>query len=87
MSLDGVTSFLRLKDVTSTRKRKKAKYWGEFFSAMAESWKKLNTSNVFSLFIVCNNRNRSALVHELLSNDSLFVNQLYEDKSFRAARS
>ena len=39
------------------------------------------TSNVFSAFIVCLNRNRSALVCELLSNDSLFVSQLYEDKS------
>ena len=27
-------------------------YWWEFFSAMEESWKKLKTSNVFSLFIV-----------------------------------
>ena len=48
---------------------------------MAESWKKLKTSNVFSLFIVCKNRNRSALVRELLCNNSLFVGQLYEDKS------
>ena len=48
---------------------------------MAESWKKLKTSNVFSLFIVCYNWNRSALVGELLSNNSLFVCQLYEDKS------
>ena len=48
---------------------------------MAESWKKRKTSNVFSLFIVYYNRNRSALVHELLSNNSLFVGQLYEDKS------
>ena len=30
---------------------------------------------------VCSNRNRSALVCELLSNNSLFVGQLYEDKS------
>ena len=57
------------------------KYWQEFFSAMAESWKKLKTSNVSSPFIVCYNRNRSALVCELLSNNSLFVGQLYEDKS------
>ena len=28
-------------------------YWRELFSAMAESWKKLKTSNVFSSFIVC----------------------------------
>ena len=47
---------------------------------MAESWKKLRTSSVFSSFIVCENRNRSAPVRELLSNNSLFVGQLYEDK-------
>ena len=29
----------------------------------------------------CLNRNRSALVSELLNNNSLFVGQLYEDKS------
>ena len=48
---------------------------------MAESWKKLKTSNVISSFMVCLNRNRSVLVCELLSNNSLFVSQLYEDKS------
>ena len=48
---------------------------------MAESWERLKTSNVFSLFIMCLNRNRSAPVRELLSNNSLFVGQLYEDKS------
>ena len=48
---------------------------------MAESWKKLKTSNVFSLFIVCLNRNRSTQVCELLSNKSLFVGQLCEEKS------
>ena len=48
---------------------------------MAESSKTLLSSNVFSLFIVFYNRNRSALVRELLSNNSLFVGQLYEDKS------
>ena len=30
---------------------------------------------------VCSNQNRSALVCELLSNNSLFVGQLSEDKS------
>ena len=30
---------------------------------------------------VCKNGNRSAVVSELLSNYSLFVGQLYEDKS------
>ena len=48
---------------------------------MAGSSKKLRSSNDFSLFIGFWNRNRSALVHELLSNNSLFVGQLYEDKS------
>ena len=48
---------------------------------MAESWKKLKTSNVFLSFIVCYNRNRSAPLRELLSNNSLFVGQLYDDKS------
>ena len=47
---------------------------------MAESLKKLKTSNVISLFIECKNQNRSALVRELLSNNSLFVSQLYKDK-------
>ena len=32
-------------------------------------------------FIVCKNRNRSAPVREFLTNNSLFVGQLYEDKS------
>ena len=48
---------------------------------MAESLKKLKCSYAFSLFIVCSNRNRSALVHELFSNNSQFVDQLYKDKS------
>ena len=48
---------------------------------MTESWKKLKTSNLFSSFIVSSNRNRSALVRELLCNNSLFVGQLCEDKS------
>ena len=41
----------------------------------------LKTSNLFLLFIVSSNRNRSALVCELLCNNLLFVGQLYEDKS------
>ena len=48
---------------------------------MVESLKKMKISNIISLFIECYNRNRSALVCELLSNNSLFVGQLYEDKS------
>ena len=48
---------------------------------MAESCNKLKTSNLFSSFVVISNRNRSALERELLCNNSLFVGQLYEDKS------
>ena len=48
---------------------------------MAASWEKLKISNVFSSFIVCWNRNRSALLRELLSNNSLFVSKVYKDKS------
>ena len=52
MALDGVTLFLSLKDVTNTRKpmRRSLSIGG---SAMAESWKKLKTSNVILSFIVC----------------------------------
>ena len=62
-------------------------FWRDIFSAMAESWKKLKTSNVVSSFIVCSNRNRSALERDLLSYNLLFVGQLYmvyEDKSARS---
>ena len=48
---------------------------------MVESWKKLKPSSVASSFTVCSSRNRSVLVCELLKNISLFVGQLYEDKS------
>ena len=60
---------------------KQSEVWRDFFSAMAESWKRLKTSNLFSSFVMSSNRNRSALVRELLCNSSLFVGQLYEDKS------
>ena len=54
MALDGVTSFLHLKDITITSKRmRRSLSIGRFFSAMVENWKKLNTSNVFSSLIVC----------------------------------
>ena len=47
MALDGVTLFLRLKDVTNACKRMLHSLTiGKFFSAMAENWKKLKTSNV-----------------------------------------
>ena len=40
----------------------------------------LKTSNLFLSFIVSSNRNRSALVRELVCNNSLLVGQLCEDK-------
>ena len=45
--------------------------WRDFFSAMLESWKKLKTSNVVLSFIIFSNRNRSALVRDLLSYNSV----------------
>ena len=60
---------------------KQSDVWRDFFCAMAESWRKLKTLDLFSSFIVSTNQNRSALVRELLCNNSLFVGQLYEDKS------
>ena len=50
-------------------------------SAIAESWKKQKTSNVVLSFIVCLNQNRSALVSDLLSYNSLYVCQLHKEKS------
>ena len=44
---------------------------------MVEKLKKLKVWNDNILFIACKNRKRSALVRELLSNNSLFVSQLY----------
>ena len=42
--------------------------------------------SVFIVFIVSSNRNRSALVRELLCNNSLFVGQSYEDQITSAQR-
>ena len=60
---------------------KQSNFWQDFLSAVAESWKKLKTSNVILSFIACFNRNRSALVCDLLRNNSFFIGQLYKDKS------
>ena len=48
---------------------------------MAESWTKLKSVNVFLSFNMRSIQNRSALVCELLRNNSLSVGQLYKDKS------
>ena len=78
IALYGVTSFWRLKDLTNTCKRLQN---SPAFGGIPESRKKLKTSNLFSSFIVSSNRNRSAMVRELLCISSPFVGQLYEDKS------
>ena len=73
MALDGVTSFLRLKDVTNAckRMRRGLSIGGSSFSAKTESWKKLKASNLFSSFIVNLNKNRSAPVRDLLRSRQL----------------
>ena len=49
---------------------------------MVESWKKLKTSNVFSSRLFCVRIEIDQLYCvNLLRNNSLFVGQLYEDKS------
>ena len=48
---------------------------------MGESLRKLKTSNVFSALEYVLDRNRSALVLELMINNLLFVGQLHEEKS------
>ena len=54
IALDGVSSFLRLKYATNTRKRMQhSPATGGNFSPVADSWKKKKPSNVFSSFIVC----------------------------------
>ena len=69
IALDGVTSFyagktqLKYVNICDT----KFNYWRDFLSEMAESWKKLKTSNVFSSFIVCQNcLNCWVIIHCLL---------------------
>ena len=53
---------------------KQSGFLRDFFSAMAESSKKLKSSDLILTFLVSSNRNKSALVREL------FVGKLYEDK-------
>ena len=61
--------------------------FAEFFSGMAESWEKLKDTTAFSLFLVCYNRNRSALVREVLRNSSLFFGcELGADKASVVSR-
>ena len=72
MALDGVTSSWSLKNVTNTCKRLRN---SQTFGGISSSWKKLKTSNVFWSFFVCSNRNRSALVRDLLSYNSLKINR------------
>ena len=79
MALGCVTSFLRLKDVTKTHKRmRRSLSIGESSSVQ---WRKVEDFKCVLVVYCVLNQNRSAPVCELLSNNSLFVGQLYEDKS------
>ena len=49
---------------------------GGILYSMAESWKNLKDNITFSPFSMCLNQNKSALVHDLLSDTSQFVGQL-----------
>ena len=60
---------------------RQSNFWQDLVSAMVESWKNLKTSKVFFVVYCVLETNRSALLRELLSNNSLFVGQLYKDKS------
>ena len=55
MALDGVTSFLRLKDIANSRKRmrRSLSIGGSPSVQWRKVWKKLKTSRMFSFFIVC----------------------------------
>ena len=56
-----------------------------FFGGISSvQWRQVR-ANVILSYIVCSNRNSSALVRELLSNDSMFVGQLYEINYSRCA--
>ena len=80
MAFDGVTSFWRLNDVKKhvnvcETVRRLARF------LQRNGGKAKETEDFKSVFSVYCYQNRSALVHELLCNNSLFVGQLYEDKS------
>ena len=82
MALDGIIPFLCLKDITNTCKlMQHTKYWREFFSAMALKLEEAEDLKCVLVVYCVLNRNRSALACELLSNNSMFVDQLCEDKS------
>ena len=68
MALDGVTSFLRLKDVTNTCKRMRR---GLSIGGSSSVQRRKVASNLFSPFIVHLNRNRSAPVRDLLRSQHL----------------
>ena len=71
MVLDSVTSFLHLKDVTNTRKR------------MRRSLRIGGSLRLQMCFcrLLCVRIEIDQLQSELMSNNSLFVSLLYEDKS------
>ena len=73
MALDGAMPFLSLKKTLQIQVNvcDTVQLLVGMCSAMADSWKTLKPSNVFSSFIVYLNRNRSTLLRELMSNNLL----------------
>ena len=66
VALDGVTSFLRLNDITNTCKH--MLHSSTIGGISSVQWRKVGRSEDFKCvlsFIVCQNQNRSALVCEL----------------------
>ena len=82
LTLDGVTSCYRVINVRNTYKRLhySQTFGDDLFSAMAERWKNLMDTTVsvllFHRFLCVRIEIHVALVHEMLSNNSLFVDQL-----------
>ena len=79
MALDGVTLFWRLKDVTNTcQPMQKSPIIPEFLQCNGGKVEEAEDFKcVLIVYCVCLNRNRTALVGELLSKNSLLVGKLY----------
>ena len=82
MALDSVTTFCCLIDVkTHVNVCDTVILLAGFLPCNGRKLEEAEDFKCDFLFIDCSNRNRSAIVRDLLSNNSLFVGQLYEDKS------
>ena len=72
MAVDGVTSFLPLKDLTNACKHLGNRpNFDRISSDVISSFIVCSNQNVVLSFIVCSNQNRLALAHDLLSFNSV----------------